>query len=175
MDTDGKGGNAPSASEEAEHGDGERETDLLVKTGPRAGDRAGGMAFLALMVVLAGALHFYLTGEGSDSFINRLDAELLTHAEFSLASMENGGRLTVVPSWPLRLYASLRRDVAVYAVMLAVATYLWGLSARARARRDAFLVHDKLTAEVNELRERIARLDGGPASGSPHGRDERKG
>lgn len=179
MDNDGEGGKTPreteqadaesGATDEAKHSaaavrpDAEtvgQETEELIKTGPTAGNKAGGMAFLALVVVLGAALHFHLYGTGPEAYVNRLDATLLTHAELTLDAMKDGSNLVVVPSWPLRLYSMLRRDIAIYAVMLAAATFLWGVSARARARRDAFLVHDKMTAELAELRARLAKLEG---------------
>lgn len=135
------------------------ETQHLLQAGPRSGNRCGALAFVAFAVVVIAALRFYLADSGSDAYINRLDTELLTHAEFSLAAMEDGSRMTVVPSWPLRLYDVLRRDVAVYAVLAAVAAYIWGLAARARGRRDAFLVHEKLTGELTELRARLDSLE----------------
>lgn len=175
MENDGEGDEASRAADPAELDACAEETCVLMKTGPRAGDRAGGVAFLALMVVLAGAVHFYYTDSRTDSFANRLDAELLTHAEFALASNEDGNRLGVVPTWPFRLYASLRRDIALYGVALGAAAFLWGLSARARARRDAFVVHRDLTAELAELRDRLDRLEGRSGPNASGGDDETKG
>lgn len=165
MENDGDGGDAPRDNTAPDSAEGGAAVAELLKTGPTAGNRSGALTFLAFAVVLAGALHFYLKSSGPESFPARLSADLLTHAELTLASYNDGGRMEVVPTWPLRLYAVLRRDIAFYTLFLAAAVFLWGLSARARARRDAFLVHEKLHAEIMELRH---RLDGRPdAAPSP--------
>lgn len=159
MENDGDGEEAPRDHENPETDDGGDSAAAVVQSGPMAGNRSGGMAFLALMVALAAAVHFYLTGTGPESFPARLDTDLLTHAELTLAAMEDGNNMAIVPSWPQRLYAILRRDIALYTAFLAVAAFFWGLSARARARRDAFLVHEKLSAEIAELRGRLDSLN----------------
>lgn len=164
MEQEGEGDDTPRQTDDLDAENQTQETYTLVRTGPRAGNRAGGLAFLALMVVIGAALHFHLSAGGGDAFLSRLDSELLAHAKLSLAATEEGVRLATVPSWPLRLYSTLRRDIAVYALFLAAAAYLWGVSARARACRDAFLVHEKLAAEVRELRHRIDVLENGPAA-----------
>lgn len=174
MENDGDGGDDAPRQDDNPNAPSGDDAAVVVDNGPAAGNRSGGTAFLAFAVLVAAVVHFYLTGSGSDSFLNRLDTDLLTHAELSLAAMEEGNRLAVVPSWPLRLYAVLRRDIALYGAFLAGAAFLWGLSARSRARRDAFLVHEKLEAEIRELRQRLDRLDNGADAGGA-GRDDRKG
>lgn len=137
----------------------------LLAAGPGLGNRAGALAFLTILAVLAAGLHFYLTGTGGGSFLTRLDSDLLTHAEMSMSARENGTSLTVVPSWPYRLYESLRRDVGWYAAAAALAAILWGLSVQARGKRSAYLVHEKLTEEIITLRRRVEELErcAGPA------------
>ncbi len=139
------------------------ETGDVLASGPKAGSRAGALAFLALVVVLAAAAHFYMADSGGE-YLQRLDAELLQHAELSLKSGENGAAVAVAPSWPLALYEKMRGDIALYAAAAALAAYLWQLSARSRARRDAFLLHDRLNAELAALRERVALLEKRPDS-----------
>lgn len=177
MEDDGHGGNTPrdhDNPDSTDDADGADSAADVVDAGPSAGNRSVAWAFLALMIVLGAALHYYLTGVGSESYLARLDVDLLTHAELTLAAMEDGTRMAVVPTWPVRLYHNLRRDIALYAAFVALAAYVWGVSARNRARRDAFLVHEKLNAEIRELRERLDRLDGtAPPSGG--GNDETKG
>ena len=131
------------------------EAEAVLAAGPGAGNRSGALAFLALLLVVAAVVHFHLAERGSGSYLNRLDSELINHAELSVAAMQDENRMAVVPSWPLRLYDTLRRDIAVYAVMAAAAAYVWSMAARARARRDAFLVYDRLNAELGELRRRL--------------------
>ncbi len=131
----------------------------LLASGRNGGNRAGGLALLAIAVVIGGVLHYHFSNNGSNSFLSRLDSDLLTHAELTLATSEEGNRLAVVPSWPLRLYSSLRGDTILYAAAAALAAYLWGLSARAKARRDAWLVHRRLQGEIRELRRRLDMLD----------------
>lgn len=150
------------------------ETGQVLQKGPRAGNKAGALAFLALVIVGLAVLRFYLADSGSDAYFNRLDSELVTHAELSLAAARDDTRIAVVPSWPFRLYDILRRDIAIYAAAAAIAAYVWGLAARARARRDAFLVHEKLAAEVLELRGRLEKLEYGVKSGAD-GSGQRKG
>ncbi len=139
------------------------ETGDVLASGPKAGNRAGAFAFLALVVVIAAAAHFFMADSGGE-YLQRLDAELLQHAELSLKSNENGAAVAVAPSWPLALYEKIRGDIALYAAAAALAAYLWQLSARSRARRDAFLLHDQLNAELAALRERVARLEKRPGS-----------
>ena len=128
------------------------ETANLVASGSGAGNRAGGFAFLAVILAIATGMHFHFSDRGGDSFSARLDADLLSHAEFSLASGEGENRLAVVPDWPLGLYWRLRRDAILYAALAFAAAVLWGWSVRARARRDAWLVYKKLSAELADLR-----------------------
>ena len=151
------------------------ETSQLLEAGPGSGNRAGAFAFLALVVVIAAAVHFYLADKSPDSYVYRLDAELVSHAELALASSEDGGRMAVVPTWPVRLYEILRRDIALYAAAAALAAYVWGHAARARARRDAYLVFEKLRAEMADLRARIDTMDGGARSGAERRPDDKKG
>lgn len=134
------------------------ETGDVLAGGPKAGNRAGALAFLALVVVIAGAVHFYMQDSGG-AYIQRLDADLLQHAELTLSAREKGAAIAVAPSWPLRLYEKIRKDIALYAALAAAAAYLWQLSARSRARRDAFLLHDRLANEIETLRKRVAFLE----------------
>ncbi len=159
MQNDGDGGEAPREMSRPEAGNTGEEAAEVLRSGPRAGNRAGGLAFLALMALLAAALHYHFSGGGADSFPARLDSDLLTHAELTLAANEKGNRLAVVPAWPLRLYSVLRRDIAVYAAAAVLASLLWGWSARARARRDVFLAHEKLEAEIADLRRRLDEME----------------
>ncbi len=149
--------NEPAVSAEAlDEADSRREeAEDILQNGPRSANRSGALAFLALAVILVAALHFYLSSNGGGAYLARLDAELLNHAELSLAAMEADGPMAIAPSWPLRLYEHLRRDILVYCALVACAAYVWSLAARARARRDAFVIHDKLAAEVAELRARL--------------------
>ena len=137
----------------------EFETDAVLGGGPGAGNRAGGLAFLALAAVVAAGVYYHFSASGGDAFKARLDSEMLTHAELTLASREAGNRVEVVPTWPLHLYDTLRRDIALYAAAAALAAFLWGLSARARARRDAYLVHVRLEAELAEVRRRLDMME----------------
>lgn len=138
----------------------------VLATGPRAGNRAGALAFLALVVVVGAAVHFYMADNGGE-YLQQLDADLLRHAELSLRPTGTGqgasgiadAGLAVAPSWPLALYEKIRGDIALYAAAAAAAAFLWQLSARSRARRDAFLLHDKLNTELAALRERVAALE----------------
>lgn len=159
MEDAGDGERSPreKSASDAEACDGERES--LLASGPNSGRRSGAIALLALVVVVGAAVYHHMTGNGPSSFLSRLDMDLLTHAELSLASREEGGRLTVVPSWPLRLYASLRNDILIYASAAALAGWLWSLAARARARRDAYLIHEGLIRQVDEMRRRLDALE----------------
>ncbi|MCD7896940.1 MAG: accessory factor UbiK family protein [Planctomycetaceae bacterium] len=51
-----------------------------------------------------------------------------------------------------------------YAGLAALAGYLWSLAARSRARRDAFLVHQRLRERIDALEKRLAELEPEPAS-----------
>lgn len=153
----------------------QEETALLLENGPAAGNRSGAFAFLAFLVLAAAVVHFYLAESGAGAYINQLDSDLLKDANLTLAAMEEGGRMAVVPSWPYRLYAVLRRDLAIYVALSAVAAYIWGLSARARARRAAYLVHEKLTAEIAALRERLDKLDSTAGDGKSGPAEDKKG
>lgn len=135
------------------------ETTSLLASGANGGNRAGAMALLFIIIVVCGAVHFHFSNGGAGSFISRLDSDLLTHAELALASNKAGSRLAVVPSWPLRIYSSLRRDISLYTAIAALAAIVWGLSVRARARRDAYLVHQKLGREIAVLRARLDSID----------------
>lgn len=158
MESDGEGEDVPRHEQDAAEA-ALVETDKLMGAGPGAGNRAGGLAFLALAVVVIAALHFHFSESGANSYAARLDTELLTHAQMNLNALEHGERLAVVPSWPIRLYDRLRRDIVVYAGMAAAAAYLWGLAARARGRRDAYLVQQKMAGELAEARRRLERLE----------------
>lgn len=178
MDDDATATPHKAASAEAlDEADSRREeAEDILETGPRLANRCGALAFLALIVVLGAALHFYLSSQGGSAYLQRLDTELVNHAGLSLATMEGESRLAVAPSWPLRLYENLRRDILLYCALAALAAYLWSLAARARARRDAFVVHDKLAAELTDLRARLDRLDGGSRDSSASGSaSDRKG
>ncbi|MCD8350189.1 MAG: hypothetical protein LUC93_06210 [Planctomycetaceae bacterium] len=131
------------------------EAEDILQNGPRSANRSGALAFLALAVIVVAALHFYLSAGGGAAYVARLDGELLNHASLSLAAMEADSPMAIAPSWPLNLYEHLRRDILVYCALVACAAYIWSLAARARARRDAFVIHDKLAAEVAELRARL--------------------
>lgn len=144
----------------------EEEANAVLAAGPYAANRAGAFAFLAILAVIGAAAYYHFAGRGSGSFPNRLDSQLINHAELSMASMDSEAPIAVVPSWPHSLYRNLRQDIVVYAAFAALAALLWSRSAAARARRDAFLLHDRLTREVDELRKRVAKLDGGSASSS---------
>jgi hypothetical protein len=135
------------------------ETARLAASGPGAGHRAGGLALLGVVVAILAVFHYHFANGGSDAFTSRLDAELLADAELTIASMERGSRLTVVPSWPIRLYRALRRDIAVYTALAALAALCWSWSARARARREAYLVHKQTELELAELRRRLDALE----------------
>lgn len=163
MTTDGDRGEAPrhnfsAANGEDEDGsDREEETSRLLEAGPKAGNRSGGLAFLALMVIAAAALHFYFGGGGY--LASDLDAELRQHAELSLAAKKENPNLVIVPAWPIRLYQILRRDLLVYLAFVALAAYLWGLSARASARRDVYLMHENHQRQLAELNKRLKELE----------------
>ncbi len=133
------------------------EAGKVLAAGPKAGNRAGALAFLAFAVVIAAAVHFHMTDSGGE-YLQRLDAELLRNAELSLKA-GGGAAVAVAPSWPLELYGKIRADIALYAAAAVAVAYLWQLSARSRARRDAFLLHDALTTELAALRERVAVLE----------------
>lgn len=177
MTNDGDGGEAPrrdisAAGGENDENERKEETSRLLETGPKAGNRAGGLAFLALMVILAAALHFQFGGGGYPA--ETLDAELRRHAELSLAAHKENPNMVIVPAWPLRLYGIVRRDMMLYLAFVAAAAYLWGLSVRARARRDAYLVHENFRRELDELGQRLEKLEKG--NETPHGGSgERKG
>lgn len=148
----------------------EEEASAVLAAGPRAANRAGAFAFLALLAVVGAVVYYHFAGRGVDSFQNRLDVQLINHAELTMAAMEAEAPLAVVPSWPHSLYQNLRQDIVAYAGFAAFAAFLWSRSAAARARRDAFLVHDRLTREVAQLRERLDRLDGGSSRDMPASR-----
>ncbi|MCL2001490.1 MAG: hypothetical protein FWG74_08660 [Planctomycetes bacterium] len=155
MPNDGDRGDAPRETPQPCFTPGENELAEALRAKPNGGGRPGGLAFLALLVLLIAALHYHLTGTGTESFPARLNSDLLTHTELTLTVNENGSRMAVVPAWPLRLYYTIRRDIAVYAFAAVIISLFWGWSARARARRDLFLVHEKLEAEIAELRRRL--------------------
>lgn len=136
------------------------EAAAVLGAGPHAGNRAGAFAFLALLTVVAAAVYYHFANQGVDSFRSRLDSQLRYHAELSVASMQSEAPIAVIPSWPVNLYHNLRRDIVVYGAFAALAAYFWSRSAAARARRDAFLLHDNLAGELARLRERVAKLDG---------------
>lgn len=173
MVEDGEGGDAPRHQDDLEAEEAAAETGAVLEGGQGAGNRSGGLAFLAFAVLVAAAVHFHFSS-GGDAYLARLDSELLTHAELALSAREGATPVAVVPSWPLRLYGRLREDIALYAAAAAVAAYLWGLSARARARRDAYLVHEKLAARLDEALRRLDRLEGrtGGDAGERNGTEE---
>lgn len=144
-----------------------------MQAGGRGGAaRAGACALLAVLVIIAGVFQYHFGAGGSDAFLNRLDSELLGQAQLSLdSSSQTAGRMAVVPSWPLRLYAALRRDIAVYACFGLLAAWLWARSAAMRARRDAWLVHDRLTREMDQLRRRLDKISGSGTISQEHGPD----
>lgn len=152
----------------------EEEASAVLASGPRAGGRSGALAFLAFAVVVAAAVHFYMATRGGDSYLVRLDSELLQHAELSLRAGEDSGHMAVAPSWPLKLYETLRHDIVLYAAAAVLAAWLWSLSARHRARRDAFLLHDQLNREIKILRERLDVLENRGVAGRT-GADNTKG
>jgi hypothetical protein len=160
-DDDAKATPQPAASAEAidEIESRRGEMEGILENGPRQGNRSGAYAFLALVVILGAAAHFHFASRGGDAYLQRLDAELLNHAELSLAAMDEGGRLAIAPSWPLGLYENLRRDILVYCALAALAAYAWSLASRAHARRDAFIVHEQLASELADLRARLDRVD----------------
>lgn len=140
------------------------EADDILAAGAKAGNRAGALAFLALVVVLAAATYYYMTNN-SGEYLQILDTELLRDAELSIDLRGNprgagaGGNVAVAPSWPLALHDKLLRDIALYAGAAAAAACLWALSARARARRDAAVLHNRLAAEIAALREKVEKLE----------------
>ncbi len=67
----------------------------ILAAGPRAGSRAGALAFLAAALVVAGAVYYYMTGEGE---LQRLDAALLRHAELSLEADGKSDAVAVAPT-----------------------------------------------------------------------------
>ncbi|MDR1519012.1 MAG: hypothetical protein LBU23_02565 [Planctomycetota bacterium] len=150
------------------------EAAALLAGGAKAANRSGGFAFLAFLALAAAALYFYLADRGAEAFSARLDADLLAHAELSLAAAGKGSRLAVAPFWPLELYWTLRREMAFCAAAAALAALLWSLAARFRSRRDAWLVHEKLSAELAELRRRLDQA-GIPGAGGGVDGDEKKG
>ncbi len=153
------------------------ELSRLAQTGPRAGNQAGALAFLALIMLIGAALHFYLSDRGGSSYLNRLNSELQGHAELVLASQEEGARTVVSPSWPFRFYEKIRSDIFVYVAFAFAAAWFWTLSARARARRDAFIVHAGLRDEIAHLRRRVEQLERGSgmaAADTPNAADDPK-
>ncbi len=135
------------------------ETTGLIASGRNAGNRSGALGLLVVVLVIAMLVYYHFSASGVNSFLSRLDSDLLAHAELTLASQQEGNRLAVVPSWPTRLYTSLRNDIALYIAVTLAAAYVWGLSVRARARRDLYLVHKQLTGEIASLRERLDKVD----------------
>ncbi len=150
------------------------ETRAVLSAGPGSGSRSGAFAFLALLLVIAGALHYAMADRGG-GYAGRLDSELINHAELAVAAMRDENRMALVPAWPLDLYETLRRDIALYAAMAAAAAYVWSAAARARARRDAFLMHEKLSAELTDLRRRVEQAEGSASAPSSEPRKETKG
>lgn len=178
MNDRGEGGDAPPADDTDKSPEEERdEADLAAMLSSASGgvNRAGGLAFLALAVLVAAALHYHFANDGGNAFLSRLDADMLANAEMSIESAERGTRLAVVPSWPYRLYDTLRKDIVWYAGAAALAAYLWGLSARAAARRAATLVHARLSAEIDGLRRRVDELEQAGKGAPDAGRTEKKG
>jgi hypothetical protein len=159
MEDDRAEGNPPGSEAAAEAESRREEAKALLAAGPGSGNRAAALGFLALLVLVAAFLHYHFSGGGPDSLLGRLDSALIAHAELSVAAMEDGSRMAVVPSWPLDLYESLRLDIAMYAAFAAAAALVWSLAARARARRDAFVVHEQLRAELDELRRRLDGIE----------------
>lgn len=140
------------------------EAKAVLDAGPGSGNRAGAFAFLAILVVIAAAIHYHF----ADPFQNRLDTQLRYHAELTMASMGTETPVAVVPSWPQDMHHNLRNDIVVYAGLAALAAYLWSRSAAARARRDAFLLHDRLASEITQLRRRIDALEGAQPQENNH-------
>lgn len=151
------------------------EVEDILQNGPRSANRSGAMAFLAFLVIVAAATHLVFSTHGGAAYLQRLDTELLNHAELSLAALEGDRPMAIAPSWPLRLYENLRRDIVLYCALAAVAAYLWTKSACARARRDAYLVHEKLTAELADLRARLNVLEPGTPDSASDDATDRKG
>lgn len=135
------------------------EVKAVLSAGPGSGNRSGAWAFLALLLVLAAIAHYCMSDMGGGGYVNRLDSELIHHAELAVAAMRDENPVAVVPAWPVRLYDTLRNDAVLHAALAAAAAYAWSLSARARARRDAFLVHEKLSAELADLRSRLESVN----------------
>jgi|GEM_PF-2860891 hypothetical protein len=152
----------PAPAPEAETDDAGMERTLAA--GNNGESRAGAFALLTVVLLLCGALYYHFSENGGNAFLLRLDSELLTHAEFSLASAKNGNDIVAVPSWPLRLYSALRRDIAFYAAIAAIAGVLWGLSVQARARRDVYLLNQKFSREIAVLRARLDMIDNSPVN-----------
>lgn len=178
MNDRGQGGDAPPADETGKSPDAEKdeaELDALLSSSAAGVNRAGGLAFLAFAVLIAAALHYHFADSGGDAFLARLDADMLANAELSVKSTERGTSLAVVPSWPYRLYDSLRKDIVWYAGAAALAAYVWSLSARAAARRGATLVHARLSAEIDRLRRRVDALEKAGQARNDAGRPEEKG
>ncbi len=157
-------GDNPGGEAAAEVESRREEARVLLAAGPGSGNRSAAFAFLALLILIAAAAYYHFAGGGSDGYLGRLDSALVTHAELSVAATEDAARTAVVPSWPLDLYESLRRDIAFYASIAAAAAYVWSLAARARARRDAFVLHERLQAELDGLRRRLDHMERGEPS-----------
>lgn len=158
MPDNGNGGEAIRGADRAGE-PAEEELGEALRTGSGARARAGGLALLAFLVAGAAVAYYHFSDTGGSAYAARLDAELLGQAELTLAAGGEGGRLAIVPSWPLGLYATLRRDMALYATAAALAAMLWAWSARARARRDLFLLNEKMRKETAELRRRLEKLE----------------
>lgn len=137
------------------------EAEAVLAAGPGSGNRAGAFAFLAVLALAAGAVYYHWAARGGDAFPTRLDSQLRNHAELSMAAMNAEAPMAVVPSWPVGLYHSLRGDIVVYSALAALAAYLWSRSAAARARRDAFILQDRLSGEIDELRKRLDEISAG--------------
>ncbi|MDR1533695.1 MAG: hypothetical protein LBU64_01150 [Planctomycetota bacterium] len=140
------------AARQGDPGTIEEEVSALLAAGAGAGNRAGMWAFLAFLILAAAVLHFYFSDSGGNSFLLRLDADLLAQARLSLAAAEAESRLVVTPSWPFELYWSLRREMFFYLAAVSLAAVFGFLSVRSRARRDAYLAHERFSAELARLR-----------------------
>lgn len=135
----------------------------LIDKGLRAHSTVGALTFAGIVVLLLAGLYY--------ARLDKLDTQMgvqysdyldnMVRSQYARDCIAFGAKEPLEhPSWPLRLYLKIRKDIYIISGAVLLLSLVFVLIERAKMRRNSLLVYRALAREIEKLRLRVKQLEG---------------
>ncbi|MBN2713103.1 MAG: hypothetical protein JXR97_11835 [Planctomycetes bacterium] len=137
------------------------EMDQLINKGLTAHNTISFLTVLSILVIGLGVLYFkfdkFAPGQ---SYADKLQVMIDTQSDKDFRAYRFGDDV-YRPNWPLNLYKKIRSEIFLVSLLVLVICAVFIYIEKAKMRRNDILVYRAMAREVEKLRLRIKKLEGG--------------